>query len=154
MPMTRAPCGVRWVISLPWYLKVPVSGGKVPAMMLISVDLPAPFSPNSTWTSPRRRSKSTPSSAITPGKRLEMLVSSRRRLLVSRAASAARDSLLSATAVIWATVSHTLHRSRRLHRVHGLEVGWRQHEAHVDLVEVALGDHVGDRFGALHIVFL
>src|SRR6516164_8795064 len=123
-------------------------------MMLISVDLPAPFSPNSTWTSPRRRSKSTPSSAITPGKRLEILVSSRRRLLVSRAASAARASLLSATAVIRATVSHALHQSRRLHGVDGLEVGRCEHEAHVDLVDVALGDHVGDRLGALHIIFL
>src|ERR671937_63390 len=38
--------------------------------MFISVDLPAPFSPRSACTSPRRRSKSTLSSATTPGKRL------------------------------------------------------------------------------------
>src|SRR5262249_46195952 len=123
-------------------------------MMLISVDLPAPFSPNSAWTSPRRRSKSTPSSAITPGNRLEMLESSRRRSLMSRAASAARDSLLSATATIWATVSHAFDQSRRLHGIDGFEVGRRKHETHVDLVDVALGDHVGNRLGALYIVFL
>src|SRR5215213_9454708 len=35
--------------------------------MLISVDLPAPFSPSSAWTSPRRRSKSMWSLASTPG---------------------------------------------------------------------------------------
>src|SRR5205823_3652403 len=37
--------------------------------MLISVDLPAPFSPKTTCTSPRRRSKSTPLRATTPGNR-------------------------------------------------------------------------------------
>ncbi len=43
----------------------------------ISVDLPAPFSPNSTCTSPRRKSKSTSISASTPGKRLEMFFRTR-----------------------------------------------------------------------------
>src|SRR5436190_12202792 len=38
--------------------------------MFIRVLLPAPFSPSRAWTSPRRRSKSTPSLARTPGKRL------------------------------------------------------------------------------------
>src|SRR5437588_11120494 len=37
--------------------------------MFISVDLPAPFSPSRACTSPRRRSKSTLSSATMPGKR-------------------------------------------------------------------------------------
>src|SRR2546427_1333015 len=36
----------------------------------MSVDLPAPFSPTSAWTSPRRRSKRQPRSAWTPGKSL------------------------------------------------------------------------------------
>ena len=35
--------------------------------MFISVDLPAPFSPSSAWTSPRRSSKSTWSLATMPG---------------------------------------------------------------------------------------
>src|SRR5262245_28920338 len=43
----------------------------------MSVDLPAPFSPSSAWTSPRRRSKSTWSLATTPGKRFVMPRSSR-----------------------------------------------------------------------------
>src|SRR5580765_6475384 len=46
--------------------------------MFISVDLPAPFSPRSACTSPLRRSKSTPSFATTPGKRLVIPLSSRR----------------------------------------------------------------------------
>src|SRR3954454_4416665 len=45
--------------------------------MFISVDLPAPFSPSSACTSPRRRSKSTASFARTPGKRFVMPRSSR-----------------------------------------------------------------------------
>ena len=36
----------------------------------MSVDFPAPFSPSKAWISPRCRSRSTPSSAVTPGKRL------------------------------------------------------------------------------------
>ena len=38
----------------------------------MSVLLPAPFSPSRAWTSPTRTSKSTPSLATTPGKRLTM----------------------------------------------------------------------------------
>src|SRR5580765_1626350 len=45
--------------------------------MFISVDLPAPFSPSSAWTSPALRSKSTWSLATTPGNRLVMPRSSR-----------------------------------------------------------------------------
>src|SRR5690606_31837408 len=41
-----------------------------PVRHLISVDLPAPFSPRSAWISPARRSKSTPSSARVPGNTL------------------------------------------------------------------------------------
>src|SRR6266508_1357557 len=45
--------------------------------MLISVDLPAPFSPSKACTSPRRRSKSIRSFALTPGKRFVIPRSSR-----------------------------------------------------------------------------
>ena len=48
----------------------PSSAGWTPERIFISVDLPAPFSPMSAWTSPARRSKSTRSSAVTPAKRL------------------------------------------------------------------------------------
>src|SRR3954468_8013019 len=39
----------------------------MPARTFMSVDLPAPFSPTSAWTSPARRSNRAPSSAWTPG---------------------------------------------------------------------------------------
>src|SRR6186997_560168 len=42
--------------------------------MFISVDLPAPFSPRSAWISPRRNSKSIPSTASTLPKCLTMPV--------------------------------------------------------------------------------
>src|SRR5215813_9401942 len=41
------------------------SGCSAPVMILIRVDLPAPFSPTSAWTSPARRSNETPLSART-----------------------------------------------------------------------------------------
>src|SRR5262245_2709222 len=43
----------------------------------MSVVFPAPFSPRSAWTSPRRRSRSTWSLATTPGKRFVIPRSSR-----------------------------------------------------------------------------
>ena len=50
----------------------PASRAQAPLSTRISVDLPAPFSPRRTWTSPRSSSKSTASSAVTPGNRLLM----------------------------------------------------------------------------------
>src|SRR5712664_224286 len=48
----------------------PSSGAQRPQRSLTSVDLPAPFWPTRTWTSPRRMARSTRSSASTPGNRL------------------------------------------------------------------------------------
>ena len=50
----------------------PASKSFTPVRHLISVDLPAPFSPISAWISPLRRVKSTWSSALTPGKVMVM----------------------------------------------------------------------------------
>src|SRR4051794_17995913 len=47
----------------------PASGSCTPARILISVDLPAPFSPKSAVTAPAARSRSTASSASVPPKR-------------------------------------------------------------------------------------
>src|SRR5207244_970159 len=44
----------------------PVSGRWIPARILPSVDLPAPFSPIKPWHSPRAMVNVTPSSAVTP----------------------------------------------------------------------------------------
>ena len=53
----------------------PLSGRRMPSMMFISVDLPAPFSPAMACTSPRRSSKSTPRSAwIAPNDLLTLLI--------------------------------------------------------------------------------
>ena len=67
----------------------PVVGLIWPLMIFISVDLPAPFSPHSACTSPRRSSKSTPSSASTPGKRFTIPRSERSALPVAGVASVA-----------------------------------------------------------------
>ena len=49
---------------------VPSSGRWAPVITLISVDLPAPFSPTKAWTSPARRSNETFRKACNSGKRL------------------------------------------------------------------------------------
>ena len=59
---------------------VPESGFTAPVMILISVDLPAPFSPTSAWTSPARSSKETPFSACTPAKDLVIAAASSRAI--------------------------------------------------------------------------
>src|ERR1700675_613508 len=50
----------------------------MPAMIFISVDLPAPFSPISAWTWPRLRRTETLSSASTPGNALRTFSTSSR----------------------------------------------------------------------------
>src|SRR4051794_33347188 len=70
MPRPCASCGLPSVTSRPSNAIVPASGTWAPARILSRVDLPAPFSPSSAITSPRRTSKSTPCSACTPGKLL------------------------------------------------------------------------------------
>ena len=67
MPAARAAAVVGSEIGLPSRITSPVVGCSTPAMIFISVDLPAPFSPTSTFTAPRRTSKSTPFSACVPG---------------------------------------------------------------------------------------
>ena len=52
-------------------LTSPASGWCTPESTLMSVDLPAPFWPSRQCTSPARTSSSTPSSARTPGERLD-----------------------------------------------------------------------------------
>ena len=59
--------GCRTAPRVPSSCRVPPSGPWTPEMILISVDLPAPFSPRSACTSPGAKSNRTPSSARTPG---------------------------------------------------------------------------------------
>ena len=63
----------------PWTSIVPSSGRWAPVITLISVDLPAPFSPTRAWTSPARRSNETPFRAWTPANALLIPVSLEQR---------------------------------------------------------------------------
>ena len=56
------------------HASVPASGATAPVTILISVVLPAPFSPTSAWTSPARSSNDTPWRARTPAYDLVMPV--------------------------------------------------------------------------------
>ena len=67
MPRSRASCTLGRCTLSPRMRISPLVGVLAPASSEISVDLPAPFSPNNTCTSPERNSRSTPSSASTPG---------------------------------------------------------------------------------------
>ena len=60
----------------PWTSIRPSSGRWAPVITLISVDLPAPFSPTRAWTSPARRSNETPFKACTPANALLIPVNS------------------------------------------------------------------------------
>ena len=55
-------------------LDVPASGRTSPDAIPISVDLPAPFSPSSAWTSPAKAVNETSLTATTPPKRFQTLV--------------------------------------------------------------------------------
>jgi hypothetical protein len=57
----------------------------------MSVDLPAPFSPTSPWTSPARRVRSSPSSTVLPKKLLVIAVATR----------AFSEEVFGATAALW-----------------------------------------------------
>src|SRR5699024_11698283 len=63
------------VTSEPSTRILPESGWCTPAIILISVDLPAPFSPSSAWTCPRRTDKVTSLITLTGPKDLETLTS-------------------------------------------------------------------------------
>src|ERR1700759_5677334 len=78
MPAARASRAERKRVSRPSSRKRPENSGCTPAMIFISVLLPAPFPPTSPWISPGRSAKSTPRSASTPPKVLPIPCSSRR----------------------------------------------------------------------------
>src|SRR6185437_12809235 len=68
MPRAAASRGVSEATVCPATVIVPVSGTSVPDAMLISVDLPAPFSPRIACTSPDSTLTDTSVSAATPPK--------------------------------------------------------------------------------------
>src|SRR5690348_13693228 len=77
MPAACASRAERNRFSCPSSSKRPENSGCTPAMIFISVLLPAPFSPTRPWISPGRSAKSTPRSASTPPKLFVMPCSSR-----------------------------------------------------------------------------
>ena len=68
IPSCRASAGLRMRAGRPSTSIEPSSGSSIPLTMLISVDLPAPFSPRIARISPRRTSSEIPAFAVTPGK--------------------------------------------------------------------------------------
>ena len=71
-PISWACLGVRSPYCWPKISMVPASRVYTPLRIFISVDFPAPFSPRRASTSPERSSSWTLSSALTPGKDLQM----------------------------------------------------------------------------------
>src|SRR5438046_7411349 len=73
MPQCVEKTGFSFGYSLPQMaIRPPGSGDSTPEMILISVDLPEPFSPTRQCTSPTSSVRSTSRSACTPPKRFEM----------------------------------------------------------------------------------
>src|SRR4051812_39506884 len=117
-------------------------------MTLISVDLPAPFSPNSTWISPCARSKLTPSSACTPGKRFEISMASRSLwalVWISLPEATGGPDAAGASVDASAPMSAPDARALLLDGEDWLEVGWSESEVQLDLRQGLLGDHVRNR---------
>src|SRR5918997_726099 len=71
-PRRRAAAGPAKVVGAPSRSSSPSSGTRSPDRILISVDLPAPFSPRRACTSPGRSSSDTDRSACTPENALLM----------------------------------------------------------------------------------
>src|ERR1700746_3508003 len=78
MPAARASRLERKRVSRPSSMKRPENTGCTPAMIFISVLLPAPFSPTRPWISPGESAKSIPRRASTPPKAFVICVSSSR----------------------------------------------------------------------------
>src|ERR1700677_4213586 len=78
IPAARASRVERKWTSLPSIRISPTSPAWTPAMIFISVLLPAPFSPATPWIEPGRSAKSTPRNAWTPPNALVTPVSSKR----------------------------------------------------------------------------
>src|SRR5882672_2186415 len=82
--MTWIPQAVDWTGFRCGYsrpsitMRAPGAGRSTPAMLLISVDLPDPFSPTRQCTSPAGKARSTSRSATTPPKCLEIAWRSRK----------------------------------------------------------------------------
>ena len=66
MPLRMACCGLRNTTGPPPSTIAPASGGKWPAKIFTSVDLPAPFSPIKACTSPGHSDSETSTRALTP----------------------------------------------------------------------------------------
>ena len=71
MPAAFASLGLANSTSWPSSSIRPASRWTTPAMILMRVDLPAPFSPSNAWMRPRLQAKSTPLSAWTPPNRFD-----------------------------------------------------------------------------------
>src|ERR1700689_726780 len=126
MPCARASRGPRSSTRLPSILTSPLLAAISPPRTRMSVDLPAPFSPTSAWTSPVCTSKSTPRRARTPPKDFVMAS--------SRASSA---------------MAHSAGMERAADETPAacsIRCGFRSSEHRllaIVLVDVLLGDHVG-----------
>src|SRR3954447_9742249 len=83
MPDDRASRGEAKRTGVPSSRISPAYAPWTPAMIFISVDLPAPFSPTSPWISSVSRAKSTSRKAVTPPNDLLIPRSSRRGATVS-----------------------------------------------------------------------
>src|SRR6516164_550480 len=87
MPLSRAWRGDRSCSARPRRRSSPASAGMIPAMIFMSVDLPAPFSPIRACTVPGLTRSETSYSAMTPGKLLLMFRASSRQRSGAAAAS-------------------------------------------------------------------
>src|SRR5689334_19233928 len=117
MPASCASRGLDHATLRPSSSIVPWSWTYAPEMILMSVLLPAPFSPTRAWISPAATEKSTSCSDLTPGKLFEIVVTLSMQCEMSRVSHAAAAPISARAAAAPAAPRCALRRRRHGARI-------------------------------------
>src|ERR1700722_1626254 len=148
MPSVRAWCTPWSSTGCPLNSRPPAVGRCTPARIWISVDLPAPFSPNRTWTSPGLSSKSTRSSASTPGNCMDTPLARKTGVGTFAAPTPSAGANVAAANSIYASQINPT----SIDEEDRLPVRGRERRGVVERIDVRLVDHINLRTDVFQIV--
>src|ERR1700722_18560090 len=147
MPSVRAWCTPCKSTGWPLNSRPPSVGRCTPARIWISVDLPAPFSPNKTWTSPGLRSKSMPAGASPAGNCIDRPRARKTGVGASAAPTLSAGANVAAANSIYASQINPA----SVDRENRLPVRGGERRRVVERIDVRLVDHVDLRPDMLEI---